>query len=214
MRAARLHCCSPVLACRHGAIGGTSRRFGGLIGVLMFLTLVDLGAADWSLDAPEAQVVDAPLSGKLFGQTIDEFTVRVIEGEVAFLFESPVVPIASPDSMQESGDAEASPAPPEPRLPDTRIEVSIGIETALLNAPVVVTSALPDRGQRIPQVRMRLRQQGKSPLLYLFTAGYALHLQIERDGDKVSGSVYLAMPDHQHSVIAGSFETTWGFGLE
>jgi hypothetical protein len=66
------------------------------------------------------------------------------------------------------------------------------------------------RGQNVPQVSKRWKTNPKfAPTIKSFSTGYAMKIELGQLADNVvPGKIYLAFPDNEQSVVAGSFKAT------
>lgn len=68
------------------------------------------------------------------------------------------------------------------------------------------------KGPSVPQVAKRWKTNPKfAPTLKSFTAGYAMKLELgPNTNSEISGKIFLALPDAEHSVVAGVFKAATG----
>ncbi len=64
----------------------------------------------------------------------------------------------------------------------------------------------------VPHVHLSRMEKGKNlPKIKIYSGGYSMVLRIgQREGDFVPGSIYVCLPDEQHSFVAGSFRAKIG----
>ena len=64
----------------------------------------------------------------------------------------------------------------------------------------------------VPHVHLSWMEKGKNlPKIKIYSGGYSMVLRIgQREGDFVPGSIYVCLPDEQHSFVAGSFRAKIG----
>ncbi|HWQ93762.1 MAG TPA: hypothetical protein VN673_19020, partial [Clostridia bacterium] len=65
----------------------------------------------------------------------------------------------------------------------------------------------PNRPLPVPRVTLRWKDDQQHPVTRVFTNGYALHLAFgQANNARLPGRIYLALPDPEKSVVAGTFE--------
>jgi len=143
----------------------------------------------WTLDVKSAKISDGPVNGKITGTNFIAETVRVdltAQSQVLRFIQGP------------------------PASPDRELLVYLKLRpTDVLGGQSLVISN-EMRGAGVPQVAKRWKTNPRyAPQMKSFPSGYAMKLQLgSPTNDAIAGKIFVALPDNEQTVIAGSFKLT------
>jgi hypothetical protein len=143
----------------------------------------------WTLDPGASAIPDSRVNGRISGAQFVMDTSRV----------DPVGTAQVLRLMQGSAAA-----------PDREVLIYLHPKAGTALASQSWTVAKDMSGSGVPNVIKRWKASpAAAPQLKSFLNGYALKLEFgQATNDTIPGKIFLALPDAEHTVIGGSFETT------
>jgi hypothetical protein len=145
--------------------------------------------AVWTLDVAMAKIPEARANGKISGTNFVVETASLgIVGNAQVL------------SLRQGAAAS----------PDREILVYLHPKAGEALAGHTWTVSKDMKGPSVPQVAKRWKTNPKfAPTLKSFSTGYAMKLELgPNTNSEISGKIFLALPDAEHSVVAGAFQAT------
>lgn len=146
-----------------------------------------VAAPTWTLDVNAAQIPEGRLGGSIGGASFVADTVRIGQLGSAQVLRLGQGPIASPDRD---------------------ILIYLRLKAGEQLDGQTLTVAKDGKADRIQQIIKRWKASPQAQLqMKSFASGYALKLELGQMADgALPGKIYLALPDPEQTVVAGSFK--------
>ena len=141
----------------------------------------------WTLDLDTAQIPDARANGTISGAKFTAETARVDK-----VGPSQVLRLTQGALMS----------------PDREVLVYLSLKAGQTLAGQTLAITKDTKGTEVAQVIKRWKDGGApQPQLKAFTTGYAMKLELgQLANGKIPGKIFLAFPDPEQTVVAGTFE--------
>lgn len=148
-----------------------------------------LVAPVWDLDSADVKIADSKVNGSISGSNFVAEAVRIDPARSAQVLRFIQGPVISPDR-------------------EILIYLHLKPGEKLGGQSLSVSKDM--KGSGVPQVSKRWKTKPQfAPTLKSFYFGYALKLELGTATENaVPGKVYLALPDNEHTVIAGVFKAS------
>ena len=142
--------------------------------------------AVWTLDLPTAKIPDGRANGSISGTNFVAETARIDPvgtAQVLRLIQGPAT------------------------SPDREVLVYLHLKPGEKLGGQTLAISQDMRGQGVPQVTKRWKNNPRfAPVLKSFSTGYAMKLELGQfTNNQVPGKIFLALPDTEQTVVAGTF---------